>query len=172
MWTGILQILELVLNHRVHLFLVFYLLSWGIFAYRFLSARKNKLNQSDPVDTSISAIVLSFRDRPKYLYKSLKSIAKQKHRFNEVLLAMDHDDYEINKDIAWAYSEAFNFKIVYDKHGNKRTAFEAMLAFLKLNGKELEVGETSRFNVVVWSVKPSTRLDEIVTWIANHTRKS
>lgn len=55
--------------------------------------------------------------------------------------------------------------------GNKRTAFEAMLAFLKLNGKELEVGETSRFNVVVWSVKPKTKLDEIVTWIANHTRK-
>jgi death-on-curing protein len=56
--------------------------------------------------------------------------------------------------------------------GNKRTAFESMLAFLKLNGKELEVGETSRFNVVVWSVKPRTKLDEIVTWIANHTRKS
>jgi len=54
--------------------------------------------------------------------------------------------------------------------GNKRTAFEAMLAFLKLNGKELEVGETSRFNVVVWAVKPRTRLGEIVTWIANHTR--
>ncbi|MFH1663628.1 MAG: type II toxin-antitoxin system death-on-curing family toxin [archaeon] len=55
--------------------------------------------------------------------------------------------------------------------GNKRTAFQAMTAFLKLNGKELKVGETSRFNVVVWSVKPKTRLDEIVTWIANHTRK-
>ena len=54
--------------------------------------------------------------------------------------------------------------------GNKRTAFEAMLAFLKLNGKELEVGETSRFNVVVWAVKPRTKLDEIVTWVANHTR--
>ncbi len=54
--------------------------------------------------------------------------------------------------------------------GNKRTAFEAMMAFLKLNGKELEVGETSRFNVVVWAVKPRTKLDEIVTWIANHTR--
>jgi death-on-curing family protein len=55
--------------------------------------------------------------------------------------------------------------------GNKRTAFESMLAFLKINGKELEVGETSRFNVVVWAVKPKTQLDEIVTWIANHTRK-
>ena len=56
--------------------------------------------------------------------------------------------------------------------GNKRTAFESMLAFLKINGKELEVGETSRFNVVVWVVKPKTQLTEIVTWIANHTRKS
>ena len=55
--------------------------------------------------------------------------------------------------------------------GNKRTAFESMLAFLKVNGKELEVGETSRFNVVVWAVKPKTSLEEIVMWIANHTRK-
>jgi len=55
--------------------------------------------------------------------------------------------------------------------GNKRTAFGAMLAFLKLNGKELEVGENSRFNVVFWSVKPKTQLDEIVNWVANHTRK-
>jgi len=54
--------------------------------------------------------------------------------------------------------------------GNKRTAFETMNAFLKLNGKTLQVGETSRFNVVVWAVKPQTKLDEVVTWIANHTR--
>ncbi len=46
-----------------------------------------------------------------------------------------------------------------------------MIAFLKINGKELEVGETSRFNVVVWAVKPKTQLEEIITWIANHTRK-
>jgi len=54
--------------------------------------------------------------------------------------------------------------------GNKRTAFESMLAFLELNGKKLEVGPTSRFNVVVWVVKPKTNIEEIVTWIANHTR--
>ena len=54
--------------------------------------------------------------------------------------------------------------------GNKRTAFESMIAFLELNGKKLSVGESSRFNVVVWSVKPKTSLEEIVTWIANHTR--
>jgi death-on-curing protein len=54
--------------------------------------------------------------------------------------------------------------------GNKRTAFESMLVFLRLNGKELEVGETSRFNVVVWAVKPKTNIEEIVTWISNHTR--
>ncbi|HZX20361.1 MAG TPA: type II toxin-antitoxin system death-on-curing family toxin [archaeon] len=56
--------------------------------------------------------------------------------------------------------------------GNKRTAFEAMVAFLRINGKELEVGETSRFNVVVWTVKPKTTIEEISTWIANHTRGS
>jgi death-on-curing protein len=54
--------------------------------------------------------------------------------------------------------------------GNKRTAFESMLAFLELNGKKLEVGQTSRFNIVVWAVKPQTNIEEIVTWIANHTR--
>ena len=54
--------------------------------------------------------------------------------------------------------------------GNKRTAYESMLTFLEINGKKLEVGETSKFNVVVWAVKPHTSLEEIVTWIANHTR--
>lgn len=54
--------------------------------------------------------------------------------------------------------------------GNKRAAFESMLTFLELNGKKLDVGETSRFNVVVWSVKPKISLEEIVAWIANHTR--
>lgn len=54
--------------------------------------------------------------------------------------------------------------------GNKRTAYESMLTFLEINGKELEVGENSRFNVVIWAVKPQTSLEEIVTWIANHTR--
>ena len=56
--------------------------------------------------------------------------------------------------------------------GNKRTAFESMLAFLELNGKKLDVGTSSRFNVVVWSIKPKTQLEEIVTWIANHTRRN
>ena len=56
--------------------------------------------------------------------------------------------------------------------GNKRTAFESMLTFLELNGKKLEVGQTSRFNVVVWSVKPKTNIEEVVTWIANHTRRN
>lgn len=54
--------------------------------------------------------------------------------------------------------------------GNKRAAYEAAITFLELNGKKLEVGESSRFNVVVWSVKPKTTMDEIVEWIANHTR--
>lgn len=56
--------------------------------------------------------------------------------------------------------------------GNKRTAFESMLAFLELNGKKLKVGPRSRFNVVVWSIKPRTKLGETVTWIANHTRRN
>lgn len=54
--------------------------------------------------------------------------------------------------------------------GNKRTAFESTITFLQLNGKKLKVGPSSRFNVVVWAVKPKTSLEEIVTWIANHTR--
>jgi len=56
--------------------------------------------------------------------------------------------------------------------GNKRTAFESMITFLEINGKKLEVGQTSRFNVVVWSVKPKTSIEEIVIWIANHTRRN
>lgn len=55
--------------------------------------------------------------------------------------------------------------------GNKRTAYEAAITLLELNGKRLEVGESSRFNVVVWAVKPKTGVEEIVEWTANHTRK-
>jgi len=57
------------------------------------------------------------------------------------------------------------------KDGNKRTAYEAAITFLELNGKKLEVGESSRFNIVVWAVKPKTSVDEIIGWVANHTRK-
>jgi len=54
--------------------------------------------------------------------------------------------------------------------GNKRTAFDAMMTFLELNGKKLEVGDTSKINVTFWSVKPKTTVEEIAAWIANHTR--
>lgn len=54
--------------------------------------------------------------------------------------------------------------------GNKRTAFDAMMAFLELNGKDLEVGDTSKINIVFWVVRPKTTVDEIAMWIANHTR--
>lgn len=54
--------------------------------------------------------------------------------------------------------------------GNKRTAFDAMMTFLELNGKKLDVGDTSKTNVTFWVVRPKTSIDEIATWIANHTR--
>lgn len=54
--------------------------------------------------------------------------------------------------------------------GNKRTAFEAMITFLKANGKELNVGDRSKINVVFWAVRPKTTIDQIAMWIANHTR--
>jgi len=54
--------------------------------------------------------------------------------------------------------------------GNKRTAFDAMMTFLELNGKKLDVGDTSKINITFWSVKPKTTAEEIAAWIANHTR--
>ncbi|MBU3904688.1 MAG: type II toxin-antitoxin system death-on-curing family toxin [Nanoarchaeota archaeon] len=54
--------------------------------------------------------------------------------------------------------------------GNKRTAFDAMMTFLELNGKKLDVGDTSKINVTFWSVKPKTNVKDIALWIANHTR--
>lgn len=54
--------------------------------------------------------------------------------------------------------------------GNKRTAFDAMMTLLELNGKKLEVGNTSKINVTFWAVRPRTNINEIATWIANHTR--
>lgn len=54
--------------------------------------------------------------------------------------------------------------------GNKRTAFDAMIIFLEANGKKLEVGDTSKINVTFWAVRPRTKVEEIATWVANHTR--
>lgn len=54
--------------------------------------------------------------------------------------------------------------------GNKRTAYETANAFLQLNGKTLNVGDSSKFNVVIWTIKKRVSIDEVVTWIANHTR--
>jgi death-on-curing protein len=54
--------------------------------------------------------------------------------------------------------------------GNKRTAFNAMMVFLKANGKELDVGNTSKLNVAFWVVRPKTTVEEIAIWVANHTR--
>jgi len=55
--------------------------------------------------------------------------------------------------------------------GNKRTAYESMNAFLQLNGKELSVGNDSKFNVVIWTIKKKVSLNQIVIWISNHTRR-
>ena len=54
--------------------------------------------------------------------------------------------------------------------GNKRTAFNAMIMFLKANGKELDVGDTSKINIAFWVVRSKTTAEEIAIWIANHTR--
>ncbi len=54
--------------------------------------------------------------------------------------------------------------------GNKRTAFDSMMTLLKLNGKELEVGDTSKLNVTFWAIRPNTTVEEVALWIANHTR--
>ena len=54
--------------------------------------------------------------------------------------------------------------------GNKRTGFESTLALLEANGKHLEVGDTSKMNVVFWITRPKTKIEDIAMWIANHTR--
>ena len=59
--------------------------------------------------------------------------------------------------------------------GNKRTAYEAATTLLELNGKKLKklkVGGRWFFrSVFAWAIEPKTTIDEIVDWIANHTRK-
>ncbi len=54
--------------------------------------------------------------------------------------------------------------------GNKRTAFNAMIMLLEANGKKLDVGDTSKMNVTFWVVRPKTTVEEVATWVANHTR--
>jgi hyaluronan synthase len=123
MIAGIIQLLELIMNYRLHPFLVFFALSWGIFAYRIYYSRKNKRYDNPPVRATTSAIVLTYHDKPEYLKRCLDSLRNQTVPFTEVILAMDPREGVENRLIAEGYADRYGFKVVYDKGGNKRTAF-------------------------------------------------
>ena len=133
---GILQFIELVKNYHLHPFLIFFVLSWGIFIIRIVMARRNKPIEAKPLVTTVtkrhnpaSALIMTFNDDPAILAKSLDSILNQSVKFNEVLVVMDKDEHQDNVDIVLNKG----LEVYVDPVGNKRAAYVG--AFRRTRGK-------------------------------------
>jgi hyaluronan synthase len=133
---GILQFIELVKTYHLHPFLIFFVLCWGIFAFRIILARRNKAIEVEPLafwrlrmGSPASALVMTLHDDPAILSKSLDSILSQSLMFDEVLVVVDKDETQQNLDIILSKE----LEIYVDPVGNKRAAYAA--AFKKTRGK-------------------------------------
>jgi hyaluronan synthase len=133
---GILQFIELVKTYHLHPFLLFFVLCWGIFALRIIMARRNRPIEGKPLAVAVtrrenpaSALIMTFRDDPSILAKSLDSITNQTVKFSEILVVMDKDETQDNLHIVLSRG----LEIYVDPVGNKRAAYAG--AFRKTRGK-------------------------------------
>jgi hyaluronan synthase len=133
---GILQFIELIKTYHLHPFLVFFVLSWGMFILRIVMARRNKPIETLPLrnrftrmENPVSALVMTYQDDPAILSKSLDSILNQTIPFSEILVVMDKDESEDNVAIVMSKG----LRIGIDPVGNKRAAYAA--AFKDTTGK-------------------------------------
>jgi hyaluronan synthase len=133
---GILQIVELVETYHLHPFLIFFLLSWGMFALRIVMARRNRPIKATPEiakstrdHNPTSALVMTFHDDPAILPRSLDSIINQSVKFDEVLVVMDKDENPDNVNIVLGKG----LEVYVDQIGNKRAAYAG--AFERTTGK-------------------------------------
>ncbi len=132
---GILQFIELIKTYHLHPFLIFFVLSWGIFLLRIVMARRNRPIEGKPlavsfarVENSASALIMTFHDDPAILAKSLDSILNQSVRFDEVLVVLDKDETQDNLNIVLSRG----LHIYVDPVGNKRAAYAG--AFRETSG--------------------------------------
>lgn len=126
MFGAATQLLELIANHRLQPFLVFFCLTWSIFLLRLLFARRHRAVPDSPdFDKHIttSAIMFTFRDDPALLRQSLESIKKQDTPFTEVIVAVDASETEDRLEIV----RQSGFPIYVDREGNKRDALAGAL---------------------------------------------
>lgn len=155
---GIIQAAELILNHRLHPFLVFFLLCWGIFLFRILLARRNKpiiLGHSEEIPIlRTTALIMSFGDKPELLKRCLASIKAQTIKFTEVFVVLDEKESKRNINIA----KESGFKLFFDSGGNKRDAYAG--AFKKSVGEVVAMlaGDT---------IYPENMLEESLKCFAN-----
>ena len=131
MFGFITQMAEFINFHHLHPFVIFFLLTWGVFGLRIALALRNKqiidLPEYDKTAHTTSAIVFTFHDDPDLLKESLISIKAQQTPFTEVIVACDPDETEDRKAII----AASGFIISEDANGNKRDSFATALAIAK-----------------------------------------
>lgn len=135
MFGFITGVAEFINYHHLTPFLVFFLLTWGIFALRISLAHRNRPVIDSPTynkDLSTSAIVFTYHDDPKILIQSLASIKAQETPFTEVIVACDAQETEDRLTII----RASGFTLCIDSIGNKRDAFAAAL---KMSSGEIVV---------------------------------
>ena len=158
MFGGFIQFAELVVNHNLHPFLVFFVFGWGIFLFRVLMARRNKAitldNPKELPNLSTSALIMSFKDQPDIFEKSLASIKAQTVKFSEVFVVFDTKETTENIEIA----KRSGFRIFFDEGGNKRSAYAG--AFRESTGEIVAMlaGDT---------IYPENMLEEALKCFAN-----
>lgn len=132
MFGGIVQFWELIVNHNLHPFLVFFLLVWGVFTFRIIMASRNKPLKEVPgagPQATVSALIMSYKDDPDILTKSLESVKSQSVPFDEIFVVMDAKESE--KNIGLARQSGLN--VLFDTGGNKRSAYA--MAFRQSKGE-------------------------------------
>jgi len=88
-WFSV-QLLDLLVNHRLHLFVIFCSYVWLVFLVKFYFARKYKPYVGKVPNITTSAIIIVFREDPDVLRRCLESVIE--NRPDELLTVIDERD--------------------------------------------------------------------------------
>jgi len=89
-WSAI-QLWDLIVYHKMHLFFVFSCYVWIVFLVKFLSARKYKPYTGDAPALATSAVVVVFREKIDDFKRCLQSLKKQEG-LNDIIVVIDERD--------------------------------------------------------------------------------
>jgi len=88
---GITQLLDLILNLRLHLFFIFFAYVWALFLYKLWLARKYH-PYTEPYKTSVSVVVPIFKEPPEILDSLCTSLKANISDIDEIIACVDYRD--------------------------------------------------------------------------------